>query len=134
MRSARHTGKIIVAADSNPGSTVLIHSSPRPLSLLETKSYLIVGGLRGLCGSLAICLAQHGAKHLIVLSRSGCSDDRSRAVITNCASLGCNVIDAAGDVTSQEHANIVFKSANPPIGGVIHGAMVLNVSLLTSLL
>ncbi|KAK1573456.1 uncharacterized protein LY79DRAFT_583665 [Colletotrichum navitas] len=44
-----------------------IHTHP----FRDNGSYLIVGGLRGLCGSLAMCLAKSGARHLAVFSRSG---------------------------------------------------------------
>lgn len=62
--------------------------APTQLRLRDDATYLIVGGLRGLCGSLAVYLACHGAKHLAVMSRSGFEDSRSRSVIRDLISLG----------------------------------------------
>ncbi|KAL2703944.1 Highly reducing polyketide synthase ClaI [Penicillium crustosum] len=125
MRSARHIGKILILAKDDADTSVPVHSSRRPISIPGDRTYLIVGGLRGLCGSLAICLAQRGAKHITIISRSGCNDERSKAIIADCENLGCRIVDAVGDVTSLQHVKNVFQKADPPIRGVIHGAMVL---------
>lgn len=91
-------------------------------------SYLIVGGLKGLCGSLAIYLAQHGAKHLVVMTRSGYADPKSQSVLKNLYALGCQVDLMRGDVSVVEDVRRVFRASTVPIGGLIQGAMVLRVS------
>lgn len=128
MRSGRHIGKIVIANEVNTDSKVLVRPPPRTISLEDLASYVIVGGLKGLCGSLAIYLAKHGAKNIVVMSRSGCSDERSRKVIMNCTALGCEIQEAAVDVTSFSDVKTVFQSAKYPVAGVIQGAMVLRVS------
>ena len=70
MRSGRHCGKIVISGQKNANCYVPVRPAIRTLSLRGDVSYLIVGGLKGLCGSLAVHMAQHGAKHLIVMSRS----------------------------------------------------------------
>lgn len=89
---------------------------------------MIVGGLKGLCGSLAIYIAKHGAKNIVAMSRSGCSDERSQKVIMNCNALGCEVQEAAVDVTNFSEVKKAFQSAKYPVAGIIQGAMVLRVS------
>lgn len=128
MRSGRHIGKIVIANEVNNDSKVLVRPPPRAISLKDSASYVIVGGLKGLCGSLAVYLAKHGAKNIVVMSRSGCSDERSRKVIMNCNALGCEIQEAAVDVTSFSDVKTVFQSAKYPVAGVIQGAMVLRVS------
>lgn len=127
MRSGRHIGKIVVTNGENATVQLPIRPAMRKLSLRSDVSYLIVGGLKGLCGSLAIHMAQNGAKHLISLSRSGCTDERSQTVVMNCNALGCEVYEARADVSNAEEVRRIFKNARTPIGGVIQGAMVLRV-------
>lgn len=128
MRSGRHSGKIVIADEDNTGSEILVRPPPRAIYFKDQASYVIVGGLKGLCGSLAIYLAKHGAKNIVAISRSGCSDERSRKVIMNCNALGCEIQEAAVDVTSVSDVKTVFQSAKYPVAGVIQVAMVLRVS------
>jgi hypothetical protein len=121
-----------IAADSPTKATlapqeVTVRPAPRTLALRPDAACLIVGGLRGLCGSLALHLAEHGARHLVVMSRSGCADEQSQAVVKGCAALGCRVHDAKGDVTRADDVRRVFEQAPARIAGVIQGAMVLRV-------
>ena len=95
--------------------------------LEEDVSYLIVGGLKGLCGTIATQLARHGAKHLVILSRSGCDDERSQAVLKNLKAIGCSFTLVTGDVAKKADVTRCFKEAPLPIGGIIQGAMVLRV-------
>jgi hypothetical protein len=106
---------------------VIVRPAPRPLALRPDAAYLIVGGLRGLCGSLALRLAEHGARHLVVMPRSGCNDEWSQAIIEGCAALDCRVHDAKGDVTRAEDVQRVSAQAPTPIASVIQRAMVLRV-------
>lgn len=60
------------------------------------------------------------------MSRSGIDDEASARVIENCASYGCVVTAAKGDVTDETFVRGVFSSAHPhKIAGVIQAAMVL---------
>lgn len=92
-------------------------------------SYLIVGGLKGLCGSLAMYLSRLGAKHLVVMSRSGCDDETSQGVIFQLNALGCEVAVIKGDVVKLEDVKTAFQSAPKPIAGIIQGVMLLRVSI-----
>ncbi|KAJ5415234.1 polyketide synthase 2 [Penicillium sp. CMV-2018d] len=47
------------------------------LQLDPAAAYVIVGGLRGLCGSLAVHLARHGARFIISIGRTGIYDAAS---------------------------------------------------------
>ena len=129
MRSGRHIGKIVIADEEEDDTDVRIQVRPPPRALAfeNQASYVIVGGLKGLCGSLALYLAMHGAKNIVAISRSGCSDERSQKVMMNCNALGCEVQEAAVDVTSLVDVKKAFQSAKYPVVGVIQGAMVLKV-------
>ena len=98
------------------------------MRLREDVSYLVVGGLKGLCGSIALRFARLGARHLIVMGRSGFGDQGSQRVIKNIEAEGCKILVVTGDVTIKEDVRSAFKSAAVPIGGILQGAMVVRVS------
>jgi NAD(P)-dependent dehydrogenase (short-subunit alcohol dehydrogenase family) len=97
------------------------------LTWRDDAAYLIVGGLRGLCGSLAIYLAKCGAKRLAVVSRSGYNDDKSRGVVKQINALGANIDLLTADITNAEDLEAALTKASAPIAGIIQGAMVLRV-------
>ena len=88
----------------------------------------IVGGLKGVCGSLAVHLARQGAKHLAIMSRSGHEDETSQRIIHNLRGLGCSIDLLQGDVTIAEDVQRCFTETRVPISSIIQGAMVLRAS------
>lgn len=129
VQTGLHFGKVVISnGEDRPDVQVAIRPATRLLQLKPQVSYLIVGGLKGLCGSLAIHMARSGARRIIACSRSGISDDASTKVIMNCRAYGCEVVDAKGDVGDWDFVRRVFEEASPSIAGVIQGAMVLRVS------
>ena len=125
MRGANHIGKIVISSGNNKDVRVPVRAAPRKLRLGNDRSILIVGGLKGLCGSLAAYLARNGARYLVILSRSGYNDARSQGVLKDIYAVGCKVDLVQGDVSSVEDIRRTFKSSSVPIGGIIQGAMVL---------
>lgn len=97
------------------------------MNLKQDVSYLIVGGLKGLCGSLAMNLVRNGAKNLVIISRSGYEDERSRLIIFFLTEMGAHLDLVQGDVANIEDVRRAFQSSSFPIGGIIQGAMVLKV-------
>ncbi|KAL6716017.1 hypothetical protein ACLMJK_006979 [Lecanora helva] len=125
MRGANHIGKIVISNDSQNTIEVPVRPAPRKFRLQGDMSYLIIGGLKGLCGSLAVYMARHGAKHLVVMSRSGYNDEGSQRVLKDLSNEGCQIDLATGDVSKVEDVRRAFQNATAPIGGIIQGAMVL---------
>lgn len=128
MRGANHIGKIVI---SNAGQNIIkvpVRPAPRKLPLRSDVSYLIIGGLKGLCGSLAVYMARNGAKHITAMSRSGYDDKSSQRVLNDLYNEGCKVDLATGDVSNLDDVRRAFKTAAVPVGGIIQGAMVLRVS------
>ena len=102
-------------------------------SISSEATYLITGGSGGLATSFARWLTDQGARYIILASRN-------RKVSTNTRSLveelkrnkGATIVPCSCDVTSINDiqdiaAGQVFKDL-PPIKGVIHGALVHQVS------
>ncbi|KAK9415512.1 putative Polyketide synthase [Seiridium unicorne] len=123
--SAKHIGKLVIT--DNSASVAYLHVRP-PRTLLRLKedvTYLVIGGLRGLCGTIALSLASNGARHLAIMSRSIHDDPGSQKIKEDIQAQGCRVSFVRGDVTQLEDVRDVFRTTTPPICGVIQGAMVL---------
>ncbi|OTB08290.1 hypothetical protein M426DRAFT_52354 [Hypoxylon sp. CI-4A] len=127
MRSANHIGKIIISNREHDlmDPEVLYRPSTKQFKLRGDVSYFIVGGLKGLCGSLAVDMARHGARNLVIMSRSGSSDPRSQAVLKDLEAHGCSADLICGDVSKVDDVRHAFESASKPVAGIIQGAMVL---------
>ncbi|KAE8376147.1 hypothetical protein BDV26DRAFT_294376 [Aspergillus bertholletiae] len=126
MRSGKHIGKVVIQGMAATESlTAAVRPLRQDITFNAGSAYLIVGGLKGLCGSLALHLAQRGARHLVVMSRSGCADARSQAVISNCDSLGCKVHTCRGDVSRILDVRQALMQAPAPIKGIVQGVMLL---------
>ena len=93
----------------------------------------MIGGLKGLCGSLAVFLALHGATNLAVLSRSGYDDTKSKSIVRQLSALNTQIDLVQGDVINREDVQRVFSKTKKPIGGIIHGAMILRVRFATTI-
>ena len=95
-------------------------------------SYLIAGGVGGLGRSMTRWLAQQGAKNIVLASRSGSISDTVSTMIQELKGLGVIVIVQKCDVADEKQVReLILRSERdmPPFRGVIHGAMVLRVSL-----
>jgi NAD(P)-dependent dehydrogenase (short-subunit alcohol dehydrogenase family) len=93
-------------------------------------AYLLVGCLGGLGRSLTTWMLQRGCKNFVFLSRSGTAKPEAADVVGRLQDAGATVqvfcVDASDE---QAVAGVVADvSATKPIKGVIHAAMVLQVS------
>ncbi len=118
----------------------LVRSRLKPLSpgdagrIRSDRTYLITGGLRGLGLLAAEWLASAGARHLVLVGRSTASDS-ARSRIAEMQASGVQVVVAQVDVASLEQLAQLLTSLDqqqPPLGGVIHSAAVLDDGLLES--
>nr|AAR85531.1 polyketide synthase [Didymella maydis] len=135
MQTGRHMGKLVAVA--RPADIVRFQGTPAlsPPLFDPDAAYLLVGGLGGLGSATALWMAERGARHLVLLSRSGASPSQdsilARLRATNCATtvLACDV--AERDLLASALATV--KDTLPPIRGVIQGAMVLRDGMLAQL-
>lgn len=127
LQKGQHIGKIVVKVPANsdelPTATV-----SQSLVLRPEASYLLVGGLGGLGKAVATWLAEHGAKHLIFLSRSAGKTAADSCFIKELEAMGCSVNCVAGSVSDIATVQIAVKIAPYPIAGVLQMSMVLRVS------
>ena len=100
-------------------------------TLRADASYLLTGGSGGLSASFARWLAEHGAKYIILASRSGTADTNTTKIIKTFEVKGVAILPFKCDVTDPDQVNELTGpklSHIPPIIGVIHGAFVSQVS------
>ena len=125
MQRGKHLGKVVVSYESSKSVKLPFRPAAPQLKLRTDGSYLIAGGFKGLCGSLAVYLCRQGAKNIVVISRSGYEDTQSQKTAYDCNALGCNVDLITGDITKIDDVRRAFALASKPVVGVIQGAMVL---------
>ena len=126
-------GKVVISNGAAEDVRVSVRRASPSLGFHADAAYLIVGGLKGLCGSLATYMARCGAKNLVIVSRSGAEDDASRRIIEDLSCLGTNTTVLKADVSLREDVDRVFRESPLPIQGIIQGAMVLRDKTLESM-
>ncbi|KAI0107229.1 polyketide synthase [Nemania sp. FL0031] len=125
LQNGDHIGKVVVTF---PKDVSRIKSFPqtRSVTLDSEATYLLVGGSKGLGGSIATWLVEQGAKHLTFLSRTaGCSSE-SKALFGELKAMGCSVSAVAGSVDDQGSVKAAISSSGKPVRGVFQLAMVLD--------
>lgn len=131
MQQAKQIGKVLVSLGDADVSTLAV--PPRlPASELQLNaqgSYLVSGGLGGLGLKTAQWLASKGAKHLVLLGRSGVSRPEAVAAIEAMRRAGVTVYAEAVDITDMQQLAGVFAKFGttiPPLQGIIHAAAVID--------
>ncbi|KAI1421079.1 hypothetical protein F5Y12DRAFT_790457 [Xylaria sp. FL1777] len=132
LQTGKHLGKIVLSLGPEERVPVLPRISRTQLA--SDASYLIVGGLGGLGRSVAHWMVDHGARNLILLSRSSGTVEKSKAFIAELEEAGCSVKAVGCDVTDGNNLTTTLdaceKEGLPPVRGVIQAAMVIQDSVL----
>jgi NADP-dependent 3-hydroxy acid dehydrogenase YdfG/acyl carrier protein len=129
MQQGRHIGKIVVKIRDGTGTSQLgsLNSSrKKSLSLENSASYLLVGGLGGLGRSVSIWMAKHGARNLIFLSRNAGNGTHDQEFVRELESMGCTVQLIRGSVTDPEDVSRAVDGSSAPLKGIIHMSMILH--------
>ncbi|WKZ47475.1 MAG: type I polyketide synthase [Anaerolineales bacterium] len=116
MAQGRHTGKLVV-----------VQMLPLP-TIHDDATYLITGGLGGMGLTVAEQLAHAGARHLVLVGRSGGSE-QAQIRIQSLRDAGVNVRIMQADISNRSQINEVFAEIGrtmPALKGVIHAAGVLD--------
>lgn len=103
-----------------------------PVHFDPDASYLLVGGLGGLGRSIAQWMADHGAKNLIFISRSGLKKPEAELLVDKLGKRDVKTAVYACDVSDREAMRKALYDCNrrmPRIRGAIQGAMILEDSL-----
>jgi acyl transferase domain-containing protein/thioesterase domain-containing protein/acyl carrier protein len=135
MSQARHIGKIIVAMDSKPMTPVPARGT-KPMRFKANASYLITGGLGGFGLAVAEWMLQNGARHFILVGRSGAATGEAQQALDALRKSGAKVVVAKADVANPRDVARVFRTVArrlPPLRGIVHAAMVLDDGAITQL-
>ena len=131
-------GKIVLS--TWPEEQVFVVPRPRgvtvPHQLRSDASYLVVGGVGGIGRSIAHWLVNHGAKNLILLSRSAGDLDLDKNQSTEGAlfvhelrAAGCRVKPISCDIglasSLAKALRVCEDEGLPPVRGIVQGAMLL---------
>ena len=132
MAQARHIGKVVLAVSAPSYRVVRQH--PRA-DFSADATYLITGGLGGFGIAVAHWMVDRGARHVVLMSRTGTprpEDDAALAALDSRA----HVVRCAADVAREADVARVLATIRdrmPPLRGIVHAAMVLDDGMLAQL-
>jgi NADPH:quinone reductase-like Zn-dependent oxidoreductase len=130
VASGAHAGKVVLTAEGDAGDDVVPITSPEPkaLKLDATATYILCGGLGGIGRVIARFLANHGAKHLVLLSRSGATQSVHHSLLKDLEEQAvrvtiykCDVSNAVAVSNFMQHCD----DNNWRVKGLVQCAMVL---------
>jgi NADPH:quinone reductase-like Zn-dependent oxidoreductase/lauroyl/myristoyl acyltransferase/NADP-dependent 3-hydroxy acid dehydrogenase YdfG len=130
MAQARHIGKIVLSRESDRVLPVPVET---PMRFKADASYLITGGLSGFGLAVAEWMLRSGARHLVLVGRTGAASDAAQQAVTRLRDLGGEVLALAADVASAADVERVFATIAgqlPPLRGIVHSAMIIDDSTL----
>ena len=128
MQRGTHIGKIVLRITTESQIPVAPRQSI-PLNLDPDSTYLLVGGLGGLGRGQALLMAEHGARHIAFISRSGDARSEAKGLLVKLRAIGVDAHSYAGDVANKSQLKEILAQISadmPSIRGVIQGAMVLS--------
>ena len=127
MQTGRHIGKIVVRMPDVPHS---LKNKPieRKYVFSPTRSYLLVGGFGGIGRLLATWMVTHGARHLVIMSRSAGQSDSDQDYIKELESQGCAVTVVNGSVEDTTSVEQAVSASEHDLAGVVNLSLVLQVS------
>lgn len=118
----------ILAIECSEDSVVPVAPpEPKPLELDQHGTYLLAGGLGEIGIRIAKLMARRGARHIVLLSRSGSKPKYDRD-LDQISRMGCRVDVLRCDVTSREDCQGIVDgllAEGKAVRGVVQCAMVL---------
>ncbi|HZZ62671.1 MAG TPA: SDR family NAD(P)-dependent oxidoreductase [Roseiarcus sp.] len=136
MQQSGHIGKILIRP---PPRTVGAFHSKRSARFFEVdpgRTHLLVGGLGGFGLAAAEWLVERGARHLVLVGRSGAASQSAREKVAAIRSKGAQVQVASLDIADRRATERFFTDlaeTMPPLAGVMHAAMVLDDAIAANL-
>lgn len=123
--------RLVARLERDPNSTI----QPRDLAIRPDATYLITGGLGNLGLLWADWLVAHGARHLVLLGRSGVSEAAGK-VLEHLEQIGAQLLVVPADVADSGAMTAVFEQIAagwPGLRGIIHAAGVTSYHTIDSL-
>ncbi|EFV14150.1 type I polyketide synthase [Segniliparus rugosus] len=124
---ASHMGRIVI--DLRDQLPMVLPRKPQPTPVRLDGSYLITGGFGAFGLATARSLVGKGARHLVLVGRSGATTDEARTQIEALRAAGAHVQEEQLDITDYEQAHRLIgrlEASEHPLRGVFHAAGVVN--------
>ena len=131
ISKGKHIGKVVINMEGQQ-----IEALPEEHIVFDTKkSYILTGGASGFGLELAKWLAEKGAQNLALVSRSGPKSAYDNNWINRLRAEGKHIMIENVDLTSEAAVAEMVNRVNEvaPLGGIIHGAAVLQDSTIGQL-
>lgn len=126
MQQGIHLGKIVVSMHNESHIPMKDVVRQKKITRFDSAgAYLLVGGLGGLGRSVSTWMVEHGARHLIYLSRNAGASKEHLEFSQELASMGCRVDFVRGTVLNIDDVSKAMKQANGHLKGVFQMSMVL---------
>ena len=121
MQQARHIGKIVVTYRNGISEVVQpVPAQQESLCFPEEASFLVTGGLGGFGLRTARWLVEKGARHLVLISRSGPVSDEAQDALEEFREGNVEVLAQACDVTDRAGLKLLLDKIDatmPPLAG-----------------
>ena len=133
MQRSGHIGKIVIRPPEPCADKPAVGEA---LAISATGSHLVTGGLGGFGLETARWLVDHGARHLVLLGRSGVATDAAQAAVDALRDAGATVEALAVDVTDVAAMTQLFARFGdtlPDLAGVVHAATVFDDALISTM-
>lgn len=127
LENPGHIGKVVVT--KAPNTPLNVSLSTQVLTLDSEGTYILTGGVGGLGRAVATWMVGRGARHLTFLSRTSGISDTSKGIFNELETMGCSITAVAGRAESRQDVETAVRESKRPVKGVLHLAMVLEVSL-----
>lgn len=121
LASAKNIGRLVLRLPQHDLEGVPQNNVP----IKADATYIITGGLGALGLRTAEWLAQEGAKHLVLTSRSGNVSEKAAPRLEEIGNAGTQVSVRALDITDEAQVKALFAefaAGETPIKGIVHAA------------
>ncbi|KAJ5635342.1 polyketide synthase-nonribosomal peptide synthetase [Penicillium longicatenatum] len=125
-------GKIAISLE-NDASLIPTLPTKHDSKFSPEKTYLMIGCLGGLGGSISKWMVKRGARKFVFVGRSGTDRKPARLLVESLEASGAEVTVVRGDVGVYSDVQAAVAAINGPVGGVIQAAMGLNEALWTTM-
>ncbi|KAK1139769.1 Type I Iterative Polyketide synthase (PKS) [Aspergillus melleus] len=122
LQQGLHMGKVVVQIPENTAS-LQVSKTRQSVTFDPDAAYLLVGGLGGIGRSIATWMVEHGAKHLIFLSRSAGQSANDQAFLYELHVQGCDASAVKGDVSILADVQRAVDGSSHPIRGMLQLSM-----------
>ncbi|KAF2654169.1 hypothetical protein K491DRAFT_679868 [Lophiostoma macrostomum CBS 122681] len=136
LQTGNSVGKFVVSMKDD-ALVQIRENGIHQAQLNPEKTYLIAGGTSGLgLATASWMVKEKGARHLLLLSRSGLKSDAAVRVVEDLRRSGARIEAPQCDICDEDKLHSLLKDYGhvlPPISGCIQACMVLKDALLSNL-